>query len=144
MNETKRPVQSNTITHDIDRMKSIVTIYFLQGPIMNPWHGSWTLSYWRRGPKGNTDAKEFMAIRVVPWTFVVVQSLSHVWLFAAPWTTALQASLSFIISKSLLKLISIESVMPSNHLVLCYHSTYQIIESPLSLLMGHKIKERFR
>ena len=50
---------------------------------------------------------------------VVVQLLSHVWLCGTPWTAACQASLSFIISQSLLKLISIESVMPSNHLVLC-------------------------
>ena len=52
--------------------------------------------------------------------FVVVQSLSHVWLFATSWTAAHQASLSFIISQSLLKLMSIESVMPSNHLSLCH------------------------
>ena len=51
--------------------------------------------------------------------FTVVQSLSHVWLFMTPWTAAHQASLSFIISQSLLKLMSIESVMPSNHLILC-------------------------
>ena len=44
---------------------------------------------------------------------------SHVWLFATPWTAACQASLSFTIPRSLLKLMSIESVMPSNHLVLC-------------------------
>ena len=49
----------------------------------------------------------------------VVQLLSHIWLFVTPWTAALQASLSFIISQSLLKLMSIESVMPSNHLILC-------------------------
>ena len=47
-----------------------------------------------------------------------VQSLRRVWLFVAPWTAALQASLSFISSWSLLKLTSIESVMPSNHLIL--------------------------
>ena len=47
-----------------------------------------------------------------------VQSLSHVQLFATPWTAAHQASLSFTISWSLLKLLSIESVMPSNYLVL--------------------------
>ena len=47
---------------------------------------------------------------------VVVQSLSQVWLFATPWTAASKASLSFTISWSLLKLMSIESVMPSNHL----------------------------
>ena len=50
---------------------------------------------------------------------VVVQSLSCVQLFETPWTAAHQASLSFTISQSLLKLKSIESVMPSNHLILC-------------------------
>ena len=54
-----------------------------------------------------------------PLHLVVVQSLSHVLLFAIPWTVAYQASLSFAISQSLLKLMSIESVMPSNHLILC-------------------------
>ena len=49
-----------------------------------------------------------------------VQSLSCVWLFATPWTEAHQASLSFTISWSLLKLMSIELVMLSNHLVLCH------------------------
>ena len=48
-----------------------------------------------------------------------VQSLSHVRLFATLWTMAHQASLSITNSRSLLKLISIESVMPSNHLILC-------------------------
>ena len=51
--------------------------------------------------------------------FSSVQSLSHVRLFATPWTAAHQASLSITISWSLLKLISIESVMPSNQLILC-------------------------
>ena len=50
---------------------------------------------------------------------VLVQSLSCVQLFVTPWTTAHQASLSFTISWSLLKLMSVESVMPSNHLILC-------------------------
>ena len=48
-----------------------------------------------------------------------VQSLSHVWLFVTPWTAAHQASLSITNSWSLIKLMSIESVMPSNHLILC-------------------------
>ena len=51
--------------------------------------------------------------------YIVVQSHSHVPVFATPWTAACQASLSFTISQSLLKLMSIESVMPSNHLTLC-------------------------
>ena len=51
---------------------------------------------------------------------VFVQSLSYVQLFATPWTAAHQASLSFTISQSWLKLRCIESVMPSNHLILCH------------------------
>ena len=51
--------------------------------------------------------------------FGSVQSLSHVWLFATPWTAACQASLSITNSWSLPKLISIKSVMPSSHLILC-------------------------
>ena len=51
--------------------------------------------------------------------FSSVQALSHVWLFATPWIAACQASLSITISQSLLKLMPIESVMPSNHLILC-------------------------
>ena len=53
-------------------------------------------------------------------TTSVVQLLSHVWLFATTWNAARQASLAFTISRSLLKLMSIESVMPSNHLILCH------------------------
>ena len=52
--------------------------------------------------------------------FRSVQSLSHVRLFATPWTAAHQASLSITNSQSLFKLMSIESVMPSNHLILCH------------------------
>ena len=60
----------------------------------------------------------FMWFRVVfP---VVVQSLSCVWLFVIPWTAACQASLSPTISWSLLKLVSIESVILSNHFNLCH------------------------
>ena len=51
---------------------------------------------------------------------VVVQLLNHVQLFATPWTAARQASLSFTISPSLLKFMSIVSAMPSNNLILCH------------------------
>jgi len=51
--------------------------------------------------------------------FSSVQSLSRVWLFATPWTAACQASLSITNSRSSLRLTSIESVMPSSHLILC-------------------------
>ena len=49
----------------------------------------------------------------------IVQSLGQVWFFVTAWTAACQVSLSFTISRSLLKLMSIESVIPSNHLILC-------------------------
>jgi len=53
--------------------------------------------------------------------FSSVQSLSRVWLFATPWITACQASLSITNSRSSPKLMCIEWVMPSNHLILCHH-----------------------
>ena len=52
--------------------------------------------------------------------FSSVQSLSHLWLFATPWTAAHQGSSFITYSPSLPNLMSIESVMPSNHLILCY------------------------
>ena len=52
-------------------------------------------------------------------SFVIFQSFSRIWLFATPWIAARQASLSFNISWSLLKLMSIELMMTSNHLILC-------------------------
>ena len=58
-------------------------------------------------------------VKVLVAQFNSVQSLSRVWLFATPWTAAHQASLSITNTQSLLKLMSIESVMPSNHLTLC-------------------------
>ena len=54
------------------------------------------------------------------WVFHSVQLLIRVQLFATPWTTTRQASLSITNCQSLLKLMSIESVMPSNHLILCH------------------------
>ena len=51
---------------------------------------------------------------------LIVRLLSRVWLFATSWIAAYQASLSFTISQSSIKLMSIESMMPSNHLILCH------------------------
>ena len=69
--------------------------------------------------KRNRDAS-FTLNQVLPFMYiVVVQSLIHVQLFTTPWTAAHQTFLSFIISWSLLKLMSIELMMPSNHLILC-------------------------
>ena len=56
---------------------------------------------------------------IIYYIAVTAQWVSHVQPFATPWTAAHQASLFFTISQSLLKLMSIESVMPSNHLILC-------------------------
>ena len=67
------------------------------------------------------------------YTVAVVQLLSGVWLFATPWTAAHKASLSFIVSLSLLKLISIELVMPTNHFIFCH-----------SLLLLHSVFPRIR
>ena len=61
---------------------------------------------------------DFNKLLLIP-SVSLVQSLSHVQFFVTPWTAACQASLSIINSQSLLKLISIESVMSSNHLILC-------------------------
>ena len=63
---------------------------------------------------------EFPKTLYRPVQFSSVQSLSCVWLFATPWTASRQASLSITNSQSLPKLMSIESVMPSNHLILCH------------------------
>ena len=54
------------------------------------------------------------------YMYLYIQLLSHVQLFVTPWTAAGQDSLSITNSQSLLKLLSIESVMPSNHLILCH------------------------
>ena len=70
----------------------------------------------------NFCCTEIDKVNVAKWlTYMssLVQLLSRVWLFATPWRTAHQASLSITISQSLLKLMSIESVMLSNHLILC-------------------------
>ena len=61
----------------------------------------------------------FMIVARVQSVSQSVQSLSHVWPFSTPWTIAHQASLSITNSRSLLKLMSIALVMPSNHLILC-------------------------
>ena len=58
-------------------------------------------------------------VHIYSGIFSSVQSLSHARLFVTPWTAARQASLSFTNSRRLLKLMPIESVMLSNHLILC-------------------------
>ena len=62
----------------------------------------------------------------------LVQSLSRVRLFATPWTAARQASLSIVNSRSLRKLMSIESVLPSSHLILCRPFSSRLQSFPAS------------
>ena len=69
----------------------------------------------------------------------VVQSLSRVWLFVTPWTAACHASLYFNVSQSLLKLVSIEAMMPSNHLVTPFSSCPQSFPTSSSFLMSQLV-----
>ena len=71
--------------------------------------GRWILYHWASWEAPKNASVQFSS----------VQSLSHVQLFATPWTAARQASLSITNSRNPLKPMSIESVMPSNHLILC-------------------------
>ena len=85
---------------------------------------SWDLSVRQDGPRPNEVCQHLSQVQGLikssPYQlFSSVQSLSRVQLFATPWTAARQASLSITNSRSLLKLMSIESVMPSNHIILC-------------------------
>ena len=74
--------------------------------------GASVSKYWKLAPKTTQWSHSVQ--------FSSVQPLSRVWLFMTPWTTARQASLFITNSQSLLKLMSIELVMPSNHLMLCH------------------------
>ena len=76
-----------------------------------------TIALHLRGKKEVNTGKLFSSVKT---KFSSVQSLSCVQLFATPWTAACQASLSITNTQSLLKLMYIELVMPSNHLILCY------------------------
>ena len=81
------------------------------------WFSCVILFVWLAAPETISHRKNAETKKLF---IVVVQSLNYVWLFLIPWTTAHKASLSFTISQSLLKFMSIESVMPSNHLTLCH------------------------
>ena len=64
-------------------------------------------------------------------TIAVVQLLNHVQLFATPWTEAYQASLSFTISQSLLRFMSVKSVMLSKYLILCHPFSFSLQPFPV-------------
>jgi len=95
------------------------------GQVFTKVKGHWQLSLPVIGACWSTDKVEFinscfMCSLSPSVQFSTVQSLSRVRLFATPWITAWQASLSITNSQSSLKLMSIESVMPSSHLILCH------------------------
>ena len=75
-----------------------------------------TSTHW----EGNCLDKHMCVPATRKWIVGIVQALSCVRLHVIPWTATRQTSLSFSISWSLLKFVSIESVMPSNHLILCH------------------------
>ena len=78
-------------------------------------------SFWNKSENGY----EFLVV-------LLVQSLSHVWLFVTPWTAAHQASLSSTVSQSLLKFMSTELVMPSNYFILCHLFSFCLQYFPAS------------
>ena len=108
MKETTHTGKSHTHTHTHHLSCDRCGHSILQG------HGDW------QGLWEGLDLERMPSISSV-------QSLRCVWLFATPWTAARQASLSITISWSLVRLMSIELVMPSNHLIFCY---------PLHLLLS--------
>ena len=71
--------------------------------------------------------------------FSFIQSLSHVWLFATPWTEACQPSLSITNSWSLLKLMSIKLVIQSNHLILCHPLLLPSILSSIKIFFSESV-----
>ena len=81
------------------------------------WLSDWTTTNFHTSCFLFTPFSGFLSTLLTP--LFVVQFLSQVWLFVTPWSAACQACLSFTNSWSLLKLMSIESVMPSNRVILC-------------------------
>ena len=96
-----------------------------RGSVLRLWSTDcqclWSQNSWRPGPRNLLSYHELHFIPVcTTLSSIVVQQLSHVCFFVTPWTATRQASLSFTVSQSLLKLMSIESMMPSSHLILCH------------------------
>ena len=105
-----------TLPTKVQIVKGMVFPVVMYGPELDHKEG-WALKNWC------FELWCWRRLLRVPWTAKKssqsVQSLSHVRLFVTPWTAAHQASLSITNSQSLLKLMSIESVMAYNHLILC-------------------------
>ena len=75
---------------------------------------------------------------VLKFYVTTVRLLSHVWIFVTPWTAALQTSLSFTMSWSMLKLMSIDLIMPSNHLFHC-HPLFFLPSLFPSIISSHQV-----
>ena len=96
------------------------------------------------GPQRSCTALQ--KLHPLPAAVLLVQLLNHVWLFATPWTATRRASLCFTIFWSLLKLMSMDSVMPSNHHILCHSlllpsifPSIRVFSSELALASGGRI-----
>ena len=85
------------------------------------------------------NSREHIKKQRYHFQFSSVQLLSRVWLFVTPWTAARQASLSIADSRSLLKLMSMELVMPSNHLTLCHPVLLSSILSSIRIFLNESI-----
>ena len=107
----------NQLVWTIGHLRTGFTVCVIGSSLFSPLtslfaHLPWWLYFIKK------EHEKGMDVHSVYLLFSSVQSLSCVWLFVTPWTAARQASLSFTISQSLLKLMTIESVMPSNLLIL--------------------------
>ena len=94
-------------------------LYQYSGLANSMERGAWQATVHGVAESDTTEQLSLSLLKVRFKTFSSVQSLSCVQVFETPWTAACQAFLSITNSQSLLKLMSIESVMPSNHLILC-------------------------
>ena len=105
-----------------NKAKHIITLFLHKCHCNTHDNSPWIFPTWLwiRSPVVYSpwDQRESDMAERLTLSLVVVRWLSHVWLFATPWTAAPKASLSFTISWSLLKLMSIELVMPLNHFIL--------------------------
>ena len=99
------------------RHKALCSISFCL-PVTNSWGENLCLAEWDDWKAFDTNRCS-LGYSGCLFFFLIIQSLSRVWIFAIPWTAEYQASLSITNTQNLLKLMSIESVMPSNSLILC-------------------------
>ena len=117
--DTERLGSVNQLVWTIGHLRTGFTVCVIGSSLFSPLislfaHLPWWLYFIKK------EHEKGMDVHSVYLLFSSVQSLSCVWLFVTPWTAESQASLSFTISRSFLKLMFIESVILSNHLILCH------------------------